>query len=128
MDIIFTDPSDVPLPPDEIRIRKFTAEPYSDGRRVRIVIEVTPFQERPSGEVTIQDQDGKQVASASIIEAIEPAMEITLHMRSVEPRGDYTASIYFYYMDKVDDEVEDTGPPIRPQVKVIDQAETSFKV
>jgi hypothetical protein len=128
MDIYFTDPSDVPLPPDEIRIRKFAAEPYTDGRRVRITIEVSPFQERPSGEVTIQDEDGNQVASASIIEAIESNIEITLHMRSADPQGTYTASTYIYYVDDLDVEVGGDNPPNRPQVTVIDRAETSFEL
>ena len=42
MDIFFQDPTDIPLPPEEVRIRELTAEPWPDGRRVRVYVELTP--------------------------------------------------------------------------------------
>ena len=33
-------------PPEEMRILDLSAEPYADGRRVRVLVKITPFIER----------------------------------------------------------------------------------
>ena len=58
MDIFFRDPSEIPLPPDEVRIRVLHADPYPDGQRVRIHLEVDPFQRRPNADVRITNAPG----------------------------------------------------------------------
>ena len=93
MDIFFQDPGDVPLPPEEVRVREFRAEPWMDGRRVRIILEVDPFQKRPNAGVSIVDTTGNEVAQASIIETIARKMEINLHLRHDEPAGEYIARV-----------------------------------
>ena len=70
MDIFLQDPADIPLPPDEVRIRELRAEPYPDQRRVRILLETTPFQQRPNCEIQVMDEAEKMVASLSIIESM----------------------------------------------------------
>jgi hypothetical protein len=44
MDIFFHDPTDIPLPPAEVRIRQFKGEPWPDGRRVKLTLELTLFE------------------------------------------------------------------------------------
>ena len=66
MDIFFQDPSEIPLPPEEVRIREVRAEPWPDGQRVRVYLEVDPFQQRPNADVKITDAAGEEEAQASI--------------------------------------------------------------
>jgi hypothetical protein len=126
MDIFFTDPSAVPLPPEDVRIHEFTAEPWSDGRRIKVYLEVTPFQKRPSGEVLITDIGGKPVAAANIIETIDPKMEINLHLRAENTSGEYQASVVLFYLQEIpDDEDENLR---RPDRIVVDEAQTAFSI
>ncbi len=98
MDIFFQDPSVIPLPPEEVRILRFKATPWPDGRRVHIDLEITPFQKRPSGELVIHNAAGEEVASMTIVEAITPRMEFTMHLKGKETSGVYTASATIYYL------------------------------
>ncbi len=127
MDIFFTDPSDVPLPPDEVRIRQFKAEPWPDGRRVKIYLEVTPFQKKPSGEVIITDISGQPVATASIIETIAPKMEINMHLRTPEPSGEFSASVVLFYLQEFEEE-QDGEIIAPPERMIVDEAQTSFEI
>ena len=90
MDIFFTDPSEAPLPPDEMRIRSLRAEPYPDGRRVKVLLEVTPFQQRPSFELAIIDDSDREVACASIVEIMLPKIDLVMHLRGRQGGGRYT--------------------------------------
>ena len=135
MDIFFTDPTDIPLPPEEVRIRHFRAEPWPDKRRVRIYLEITPFQKSPNSEIEIRDADGNEVASLTIIETINPKMEMTIHLRGGEPAGFYTASAMVYYYEAEEQSASVKGgtadvplPPLPSKVKLVDQAETSFQI
>lgn len=129
MDIFFNDPSDIPMPPDEIEIRELAAVPNQDGSRVSVTIEISPFQERPNIEITVTNQKGKLAASFSVVEAIENRMEFTLHLREKEPHGKYTISMEVFYTDLSSlDEPE--GPPIKETLaqskKVVASAEATF--
>jgi hypothetical protein len=99
MDIFFTDLSEAPLPPHEVRIRVLRAEPYPDGRRVKVHLEVDPFQKRPSFELVIIDVAGNEVSTASIVESMLPRLELVMHLRRVQPGGPYTLHAALYYPD-----------------------------
>ncbi len=107
MDINFYESADVPQPRDKVKIERFEAKPYPDGWRVRIILEVTPFQERPSLEIRVRT-DGKdgetgeasarRVAELSVIETMTRHMEFTVHIRGVtSPVGPYIAEADLYY-------------------------------
>ena len=135
MDIFFQDPTDIPLPPDEVRIRRFRAEPWPDNRRVRIYLELTPFQKRPNGEIQIADAPGNEVANLSIIETIDPKMDFTVHLRADEIGGQYLASatVYYYEEEPPNPEGENGEPENRPaqlpsQIKIVDEARTVFEI
>jgi hypothetical protein len=100
VDIPFLSSYEVPVPPEEMRFRSLRAEPYSDGRRVRISLEVTPFQVRPNLDILLIDQAGEVAASAHIIEASEPKMTLTLHFRRPAGEGFYTARGTLGYPDR----------------------------
>jgi hypothetical protein len=97
MDIFFQDPTETPLPPGDVRIREFTATPWPDGRRVRIYLEVDPFQKRPSAEVAILDEQGQVVAEVSVIESMIRKMEFNMHLRQAKTAGKYTVEVEVYY-------------------------------
>jgi hypothetical protein len=136
MDIFFQDPSQVPLPPEEVRIRAFRAEPWPDGRRVLVLLELTPFQKRPSGKIIIFDDQGEEVANISIIETVDPKMEFTIHLRSPKPGGQYTASSTLFYTETEDERDTRAGagsegkplPPMPTKIRVVDQAKTTFQL
>lgn len=129
MDIFFTDPSDIPLPPDEVRIRQLQADPWSDGIRLRVYLELTPFQKRPNGEIVVLRSDGQEIASISIIETIDPKMEFTLHLRGIESDSIFNviASI-FYEQSATESEAEPGSSPVSKERKVVDRAETTFSL
>lgn len=94
------EPPEDGLPPQEVRILALRAEPWpEDSRRVRIHLDVTPFIERPNLEISIQDHDGHEVSSISIIESIETNITFTMHIRSPEVSGVYTLAAGIYYPD-----------------------------
>jgi len=135
MDIFFQDPSDIPLPPEEVRIRQFRAEPWPDNRRVRVYLEITPFQKRPNGEIQITDAPGNEVANLSIIETIDPKMDFTVHLRADKIGGEYTASATVYYYEQEppnpeekNGEPENQPAPLPTKIKVVDEAQTTFEI
>lgn len=127
MDIFFSDPTDIPLPPDEVRIRKFEVNPWPDGRRVRVYLEVTPFQKRPNGEISIINAKGQEMASVSIIETMDPKMEFTLHLRGAEPFGPYKVIAAIFYLEEPPEPSQDDEISIESRNRlVVDQVEESF--
>lgn len=131
MEIFFADPSEIPLPPDEVRIRELRAEPWPDGRRVRVTLEVDAFQKRPSADLVIQDSHGEAVAHASIIESIDRKMEATLHLRGAVQEGDFVliATLYYVTLVEADDGVTGASPGFEPiQRQIVDQAQIEFEL
>jgi len=100
VDIELFEPEDIPQPPAHVKIERLAATPYPDGWRVRLGVDVTPFQERPNLEITVQAVDGRPVTpiSLSVIETMHHSMEFTVHIRGVtNPAGDYIAHAALYY-------------------------------
>ena len=129
MDIFFSDPSDIPLPPAEVRIRQIEVHPWSDGRRVRVYLEVTPFQKRPNGEINITNANGDELASISIIETMDPKMEFVLHLRGAELLGPFLASATIFYVDESSASAENDDKSFEQRRRfVVDQAYTSFSL
>ena len=129
MDIFFQDPSEIPLPPSEVRIRELSAEPWRDNQRVRIYLEVDPFQQRPNADVTITNPQDEEVTNVSIIESISRKMEFTMHLRSGNPAGQYTVTAVLFYTERVEEDEQsgDKEPP-PSKSKVVDRAETTFEI
>jgi hypothetical protein len=125
MDLFFQDPSVIPLPPEEVRIREVSVKPYPDGKRVRLRIELDPFQKRPSLEMTILNARLEPVAQARVIETMAHTLELTLHLREEQTDGEYTLHCLLYYQDSlspdsVESEIE------YPPPKVVDQRQVPF--
>ncbi|MFN8425788.1 MAG: hypothetical protein U0X87_05965 [Anaerolineales bacterium] len=107
MDFFFNKDNLNRMMPEETRITSLTATPYPDGRRVRVNVEVTPFQKRPHIEVVLKDANGDEVASANIVEPLGWKLEFTMHIREKELKNPYTVEAKLYYPD---------GPSQEPQV------------
>jgi hypothetical protein len=99
MDLNFVDPSEAPVPPDEVRIRQLVAEPLPDQRRVKVRLSLTPFQQRPTVVVTILDGEGNKLASTTIIESVDSILEFTMHLRGPAPAGVYQMRAAVGYED-----------------------------
>lgn len=100
MDFFFPDDLTPRLPPQEVRVNELRAEPYPDGGRVRVNLEITPFQTRPHVDVTLFDGDGEEVAATSLIEPMSWKIEFTLHIRGKEDTaGNYRLEARLYYPD-----------------------------
>jgi len=82
--------------PEETQITSLTAQPYPDGYRLRVNIEMTPFQQRPHLEVVLKDADHDEIASSSIIEPLGWKIEFTMHIRG-ELNNPYTLEARLFY-------------------------------
>ena len=104
------------VPPEKTRITTLETEPYPDGDRVRVQLETTPFTTRPHIEVTLTDDQGVEVASASIVEPMSWRLEFTLHLRGAG-RGPFTLTAHLFYPDGPDAEAVtrtfEVAPPKR---------------
>jgi hypothetical protein len=91
--IHFFDVSDVfPRPLEEVRIQGVRAEVMPDGRRVVVSVDLTPFFEKPSFDVTLL-RDGVEERSTSVVGAMHTQMQLTLHLPGGDPSGLYTARV-----------------------------------
>jgi len=100
MDFFFPDDLAPRQPPEGTRITKLSAEPYTDRRRLRVNIDLTPFEKRPHIDVTLFDSDGVEVAATSFIEPLTWKLEFTLHIRGRESvAGAYRLEARLYYPD-----------------------------
>ncbi len=102
------------LPPAEVRLLDLHAEPWPDGRRVRAHAQITPFQQRPNLDLRIEDAQGEEVASATLIELITPKLVVTLHIRAAQVAGRYTLFGRLYYPDL--DPVDQASHPFEIQL------------
>jgi hypothetical protein len=84
--------------PEETRISSLSAQAYPDGRRLRVNLEITPFQKRPYIEVVLHDSIGTEVASTSIVEPMSWKLEFTMHIRG-ELHNPYALHARLYYPD-----------------------------
>lgn len=125
MDIFFPDPNDPPLPPEEVRLRNLRAEPWPDGLRVKVFLELTPFQKRPSAELTLAGPDGEEAARTSILETISRQMELNLHLRPDAAAGEYTLDITVYYQ-KLPNQEQPDAP--MPEPLIVDRGQHRFHI
>lgn len=109
-DVFFTEPSEAPVPPEEVRVRQLGAAPRRDGARIDVKFDLTPFQRRPNIDVVINDPAGREVTALSIVEAIDHLMEFTMHLREPSRGGLYTLELSIFYADVEAHNVEDHLP------------------
>ena len=71
---------------------------------------------------------GNQVAVANLIEIIDPKVQLTMHLRSPNPQGPFTARALVFYTENLEDVPDGdqiVGPPAR---QIVDQQEATFTI
>jgi hypothetical protein len=117
MEFFFVDPNIQRLAPAETRLVDLRADPYPDGERLRVALELTPFQQRPNIELSLSGSSGGPAASASIVEPVAWKLEVTLHVRTPDPSGSYQllASLSYPDLGEVDQRAIDVAIPAAPK-------------
>ena len=130
MDIFFQDPTEIPLPPAEVRIRQLRADPWPDGKRVRIYMELDPFQQRPNADISIENSAGDGVAQVSIIEPMTRKIELTMHLHGPMLDGKFKVIANLYYTEPLQEPKpgEEGLPAKMPKSTAVDQVEITFDI
>lgn len=98
MEFFIDDPDIQRLPPEEVRLLSIQVDPYPDKRRLKVHLEMTPFQQPPHLDIRLTTPQGDDAGSVSIIEPAAWKMEFTMHIRRAgETTGTYllTASLFY---------------------------------
>ncbi|MFN8410857.1 MAG: hypothetical protein U0Z26_00570 [Anaerolineales bacterium] len=98
MDFFFPEDNLTRSVPEETKITSLSAETYPDGRRLRVNVEVTPFQKRPYIEVVLSNANGDEIASTSIVEPLSWKLEFTMHVRG-QVINPHSLNAKLYYPD-----------------------------
>lgn len=98
MDVFFPEDNLNRAVPEETKFISLSAEPYPDGYRVHVNVEVTPFQKRPHLEFNLYDNKGVEVASTTVIEPLTWKFEFTMHIRG-EIQNPYKLEAKLFYPD-----------------------------
>jgi hypothetical protein len=93
-------------PPEEVKFLDVKVEPWADGLRVKVLIQLTPFLKPPNLEVRVENNQGEQVARVDIIETNTSRLVFTIHLRGQQAGGQYTLFSRLYYPEL---ESEDTN-------------------
>ncbi|MFN3492607.1 MAG: hypothetical protein ACK40V_10350 [Anaerolineales bacterium] len=84
--------------PEETKITNLTDTPRPYGRIVLLNFAITHFQKRPNLQVALQNANGEEVASTSILETMGFKLQFTMHIRG-EIQNPYTLIAKLYYLD-----------------------------
>jgi hypothetical protein len=98
---LYDETEEVPAPRmrQDVRFTTVAVKPYSDGRRVKLSFALTPFEERPSVDMAVTNVEGREVASLSLIEAMDTQFDFTVHLRGPEPRGEHVLHLTLFYLE-----------------------------
>ena len=99
MEFFFPEDSLERTPPEETKILSLAAEPYEDGQRVRVNIEMSLFEKRPHLEVTLTDSNGEEISTTSFVEPMTFKLEFTLHLRTEPAEGPLELEARLFYPD-----------------------------
>lgn len=92
-------PDENALPPEQVRITTLNVEPWPEGHKVRVLMEITPFQKPPNIEAIIYDDDGNEITSAHIIENIDFRLVFTMHLRAKPPKPQLHLVARVHYLE-----------------------------
>jgi hypothetical protein len=99
MEFFFPDDNLERTSPEETEILSLNTEPYEDGQRVRVNIEMSPFEKRPHLEVILTDSRGQVLSTASFVEPMAWKLEFTMHIRTKPAVGELTLETRLFYPD-----------------------------
>ena len=114
-DFFFTEYEDA-VPREDVRLLNVDAHQDPGTRIIRLALELTPFMDRPSLDIRISNE-GKELASTSLVEVIRPKNEFVMHLRVDELPSEGELKIVVYYLDiPVPEEGKDYDMPLRQVV------------
>jgi len=94
-------PPEGALPPEKVRFLDVKVEPWPDGRRVKVLMQLTPFLKPPNLEIRVENGQDEPVARVDIIETNTSKLVFTIHLRGQEtgPFRQYALVSRLYYPD-----------------------------
>lgn len=114
MDIFLQNPSEIPLPPEEVRIRELKITPHAELNQVEIYLEVDPFLRSPNIDLEILDNNKSSLASTSIIESDQRKMSLVMHLKSGVQGSTLKVRATLFFRPGLDENFEGELP--EPQV------------
>ncbi len=119
-------PSLTPPPQDDLKILTLDADPYPDGRRVRVKLVLSPFLQGPNAEINLSNQDDELLASINIVNIFIPENEFTLHIpESKSLPGRFTVNVEVFYVEE--EEIEQGGKvQFNLEKSLVDSTSTPF--
>ncbi len=86
------------VPPADMRFLDLIAQPEINGKRIKVFLEITPFEHSPFIDLFVNDSQGNVVASTSIIEPAAWKFKIIIHSRQSEfSTGEYRLHAILYH-------------------------------
>ena len=121
-------PTLTPPPQDDIKILALDAEPYPDGRRVRVKLVLSPFLQGPNGEISLTNQDDELLTTINIVNIFIPENEFTLHIPEIKSLpGSYTVNVEVFYIEE--EEIEQDGETqFNMKKSLVDSTSTLFSI
>lgn len=90
-----------------VKIVHLEAAPYPDNRRVQVIFRLSAGAESLGAAVVLTNQDGEQLASATIVNLLIPRSEVTLHIpKAAAQAGDYQLDLTLFSLQEVESELE----------------------
>ena len=101
MEFFLANPNIERLPPVNTRLVDLCAEPYPDGKRLRVALALTPCQQKPYLDLILTDVNGEVVAETSIVEPVTGLLELTLNIpnRNTTASGVYNPRVNLSFPD-----------------------------
>jgi hypothetical protein len=93
----YEDPIRERRPREEVRFNRLGIFMYEDNRRFVVGFDLTPFIERPSLQVCVTDESGRELTSLTIIEAIQTNFNLTMHLPEHGNNTLFDVSALLYY-------------------------------
>ena len=95
----YDDPHGDLRPREEVLFNQLGLFVYEDKKRVALGFDITPFVERPSIHVRVINSQGDEAANLSVIEALQPNFNITIHLQDESSNGKYHLEAILYYLE-----------------------------
>ena len=100
MEFFINDPNIPRSTPSATRLVDLRAKLDRERKRLKVTLELSPFQQGPNIDISLTDSSGIEVASTSIIEPVSWKLELTLHIRKFAlTTGEYTLAARLFYTE-----------------------------
>ncbi len=114
-------------PTEEIKIQTVKAEPYPDGRRVKVKFILSSFTQGPSALVSLIF-NRVQLTSVNIVNIFVPENEITLHIPGDGVKtGTYQVKLDLFFIGETENEGKEDSN-IHLHESHLDSASVSFTI